>query len=333
MKHLSTYSTLLATALFTFSSCEKDDEIDFNFPDEGSMAYVSSNTSGMITTLDVDDVSDISMKQKNIASTDADGIYYNDDRDEIILASRTYNRLEIYQKRKNGSLEIKTTSSSDFSNAREIAVSGDMIVVAQDADPVLNNNMNRFYVYERTPSGIRYRNMYDVNINLWGIHAEGNTLYAVVDNSSDIVSFENFFSNLNGMIEPSKRVTVEGIVRTHGITHSSKDNRMGLTDVGDGAVDNDGAVVVISNFSSMFGNTANGGTIMAADQVRIEGSNTMLGNPVDVAYNEDNKHIYVAERASEGGKVLIFEMPASNGNPTPAYSKNVAGAAAIYLHQ
>lgn len=333
MKHLLPYSTLCVAALFTLSSCEKDDDYEFEFPEMGDKAYVTSNTSGHLTIMDVEDLSDIDVNQKKIASMDADGVYYNDDRNEIIVASRTYNRLEIYQKRKNGSLEIKTTSGSDFTNAREIAVSGDMIVVAQDADPALNNNMNRFYVYERTPSGVRYRNTYDVDINLWGIHAEGTTLYAVVDNSSDIVSFENFFSNANGMIEPSKRVTVEGIVRTHGITHSSKDNRMVLTDVGDGAVDNDGAVVVISNFSSVFSSTANGGTIGEAAQVRIEGSNTMLGNPVDVAYDEGSKHIYVAERANEGGKVLIFEMPTADGNPMPSYSKNVAGAAAIYLHQ
>lgn len=333
MKHLLTYSTLLATALFTFSSCDKDDEIDFNFPDNGSMAYMSSNTSGMVTMVDADGLTDVSVKQKNIASMDADGIYYNDERNEIILASRTTNRLEVYQKKGNGSLEIKTTSTSDFTNAREIAVSGNMIVVAQDADPALNGNMNRLFVYERTPSGIRYRNTYDVDFNLWGIHAEGNALWAVADNTSDIVYFENFFANANGKIQPTKRVTIEGIVRTHGITYSKEDNKMVLTDVGDGAVADDGAIVVISNFSSVFAGTANRGTIGASAQVRIAGSNTMLGNPVDVAYDNDTKYIYVAERANEGGKVLIFKMPTANGNPMPGYSKNVAGAAAIYLHQ
>lgn len=335
MKNLFTYSAVFVAALLTFSSCDPEDDFDFELPEDetGTMAYVSSNTSGMVTMLAADGLNNVEVMQKMIASKDADGIYYNEERNEIILASRTTNRIEIYQKRKDGSLEIKTTSTPDFTNAREVAVSGNMIVVVQDADPALNNNMNKFYVYERTPSGVRYRNTYDVGINLWGIHAEGNTLWAVVDNSSDIVSFENFFSNPNGMIEPSKRVTVEGLVRTHGITYSKEDDKMVLTDVGDGTVADDGALVVISNFGAVFSSTANGGTIGADDQVRIEGSNTMLGNPVDVAYDEETGYIYVAERASGGGKVLIFEMPMSDGNMAPGYSKDVAGASAIYLHQ
>lgn len=335
MKNLFTYSALFVAALLTFSSCEPEDDFDFELPEKGekSTAYVSSNTSGMVTMLEADGLNDVEVKQKKIASMDADGIYYNEERNEIILASRTTNRIEIYQKMKDGSLEIKTTSTPDFTNAREIAVSGNMIVVVQDADPALNNNMNKFYVYERTPSGVRYRNTYDVGINLWGIHADGSTLYAVVDNSSDIVSFDNFFSNPNGMIEPTKRVTIEGLVRTHGITYSKDDDKMVLTDVGDGAAADDGALVVISNFSALFSGTANGGTIGADDQVRIEGSNTMLGNPVDVAYDEETGYVYVAERASGGGKVLIFATPMADGNIAPGYSKDVAGASAIYLNQ
>lgn len=333
MKNLLTYSAFFAATLLTLTSCEKDDDYDFELPGAGDKAYVSSNTSGMVTIMDVDDLSDIDVEQKKIASMDADGIYYNKERQEIILASRTTNRVEIYQKHKNGALEIKTTSDPNFTNAREVAVSGDMIVVAQDADPALNNNMNRLYVYERTPSGIRYRNTYDVDFNLWGIHAEGNSLWAVADNTSDIVYFENFFSNSNGMIQPTKRVTIEGIVRTHGITYSKKDDKMVLTDVGDGAVADDGAIVVIGNFMSVFGGTANGGTIGMGSQIRIEGANTMLGNPVDVSYSNDTKHIYVAERANGGGKVLVFEMPTSDGNPAPTYSKMVAGASSIYLEE
>lgn len=335
MKKSLTYSALFAAALLTFSACDVEDEIDFPLPvlvGEPNV-YLTSNTSGMLTLLDAEDMSDVMVHQKKIASMDADGVHYNKERKEIILASRSTNRVEIYQEKKYGSFEIKTTSDPDFTNAREIAVSGNLIVVAQDADPMLNNNMNRLYVYERTPSGVRLRNTYDVDFNLWGIHAEGSTIYAVVDNSSDIVSFNNFFSNGDGMIQPDKRVTVEGLVRTHGITYSGKDDKMVLTDIGDAAMADDGAIVVISNFLSLYNSTANGGTINADAQTRIEGGNTMLGNPVDVSYDDDTDHIYVAERANGGGMVLIFKMPTADGNPSPAYSKSVAGASSIYLRQ
>ncbi|GAB3828113.1 hypothetical protein, partial [Pontibacter rugosus] len=330
MRKLFPISTLFVATALVFTSCEKDD--GYELPDlNATHAYVSSNTSGMVTTMKVKDLAGVMVEQKKIATMDADGIYYNGDRDEIILASRSTNRVEVYQKKRDGSLEIKTTSSPDFTNPREIAVSGNMIVVVQDGDPAINNNMNRLFVYERTPSGIRSRNVYDVDFNLWGIHADGNTLYAVADNTGDIVSFDNFFANPSGMIQPSKRVTIEGLVRTHGITHSKADNKLILTDIGSAASDNDGAIIVIDNFSAVYGGTSTGGMISANQQIRIEGSNTMLGNPVDVGYDEDSNHIYVAERANGGGMVLIFKMPVADGSPAPSYSKAVAGASSIYV--
>jgi hypothetical protein len=274
------------------------------------------------------DLRDITVNQEDIASTDAEGVYYNKERKEIIVASRTYNRVEIYQKLKDGSLEIKTTGPANFTNARAITMSNNMIVVAQ-AGNAANNNTNRLYVYERTPSGVRWTNTYDVDFALWGIHAEGQNLWAVVDNTSDIVVFENFYANASGMITPSKRVTIEGLIRTHGITYSRQDDKMLLTDVADAASATDGAIHIISNFTSVWNSTENGGTIGLGSQVRIAGSRTMLGNPVGISYDRKHMHVYVAERANSGGKVLIFKLPTSSGNPSPAYSRDVAGASDV----
>lgn len=339
MKKLFRLSTLLTIAAVTFSSCNKDDEFSFNLPVNKQVeAYVTSNTSGKLTILSMEDIhgmlmgKDIMVEEKALApnSTDAEGVYYHKERRELIVASRSNNRLEIYQKLANGRLELKTTSSSDFNNARDVTMIGNMVIVAQQG-VAANNNMNMLYAYERTPSGIRLKKKFSVNSNLWGLHSEGADLWAVVDNTSDIVMFKDFLANAEGMVMPTKRVTVEGIIRTHGIVYSKHDDKMILTDVAAASSDTDGAISVISNFTSVWNNVAHGGTIGSGSQVRIAGANTMLGNPVQVSYDMKKKHIYVAERANGGGRLLIFEMPTSNGDPKPAFSQNVSGASDVYV--
>ena len=136
--------------------------------------------------------------------------------------------------------------------------------------------------------------------------------------------FENFFSNPNGSILPTKRVTIEGLVRTHGITFSAADNRMILTDVGSATSDSDGGIIVINDFSSKIAATPNMGTITMANQVRVYGPNSSLGNPVDVAYDNVTNNIFIAERLNAGGKVLTFALPMTTSDATPLNSRTEA---------
>jgi hypothetical protein len=106
---------------------------------------------------------------------------------------------------------------------------------------------------------------------------------------------------------------------------------MVLTDVGAAASDSDGGVIVINNFSSVFSSTANNGTISTANQIRIYGPNSMLGNPVDVAYDNVTKMIYVAERANGGGRVLTFSVPSTSGDYAPVMNRLEPGCAAVFL--
>jgi hypothetical protein len=228
------------------------------------------------------------------------------------------------------SLSLTDISTSDFTNAREIAVSGDKVVVTQDQSAA-NNNTNKLIVYQKTASGFMLLNSYTVNFKTWGIHLEGDTLYAVADLTGDLLSFENFFDNADGAILPTKRVTVEGLVRTHGITYSKRSNTMVLTDVGLAASDSDGGVIVLKGFTELFASTPNMGTIAMNKQIRIYGSNTFLGNPVDVAYDHFTKTIFVAERLNGGGKLLTFKLPNSNVNAMPASSRPEPGVSSVYL--
>jgi len=117
------------------------------------------------------------------------------------------------------------------------------------------------------------------------------------------------------------------MVRTHGITYDSVDDLMLLTDVGDAASATDGALVAIRNFTAASAD----GVIDMSEQGRAKGGASMLGNPVDIAYDRDNGRVFVAERANGGGRVLGFKMPILTGGIAPFYNELFAGASAIHL--
>lgn len=335
----------LALIAISFASCSDDDSMSTNvspmLPDVTPTPaielklFTSSNTSGKISFTDLL-ASTPTPKSFTVTSTDSDGIFYDPFKDQVIQASRTNNKIDVYSGFRNSiisgatDLNLGFSSAADFTNAREIAVTNDKVVVAQD-QIAANGNVSKFYVYQRTASSLSLINTYTVNIKLWGIHIDGNTMYAIADATSDLVVYENFFSNMNGDITASKRVTIEGLVRTHGITYSNQDNVMILSDVGSATDDADGGLIVINNFSAVLNATANMGTIAMSDQVRIYGPNSLLGNPVDVAYDHVTNDIYVAERLNGGGRVLKFAFPTTNGDFTPTTSRMEAGVTALYL--
>ena len=298
----------------------------------------ASNTTGKISYTNLLNTSATTLSF-SVDGMDNDGIFYNNETDEIILASRTNNRIETYSGLNNAIMSgmdnlsmTHTSSNMHFTNPREIAVSGDKIIVTQD-QAASNGDTNKLFVYQKSSSGYALIGDYTLDFKVWGIHMEGNDLFAIVDLTSDIVVFNNFFSMADGMIMPSKRVSIEGLVRTHGITHSIEDNVMILTDVASASDATDGGIVIISNFSSVFAATSNMGTIAMSNQKRIYGPNTALGNPVDVAYDHETNLIYVAERANGGGKVLTFDMPMLSGDIAPAFSRDEAGVASVFLHR
>ena len=322
---------------FLLTSCSDDDSTSMTTMTNSELKLVTtSNTSGKVSYLNLLEATPTA-KSLTINGVDADGAYFNSETDELMLASRTNNTLQLYKGLNNSVannmdalLLQSSTGNTDFNNPREIAVFGDKVVVTQDQSAA-NGNTNKLVVYQKTSSGFTLLNTYTVNFKTWGIHVEGTTLYAVADLASDLLVFENFFSNANGSILPTKRVTIDGLFRTHGITLSTADNRMILTDVGSATSATDGGIIVINDFSSKIAATANLGTITMANQVRIYGPNSTLGNPVDVAYDSVTDKIYIAERLNAGGTVLTFALPTTTNDATPLNTRAEAGVSSVYL--
>ncbi|KAF2513894.1 hypothetical protein [Flavobacterium foetidum] len=317
-----------------FTSCDSNDSENTNSTE--AVLVTSSNTSGKITYQDLLSTSAM-VKSFTIASLDAEGVSYNSDTDAIIVASRTNNKLETYtgvkEAVKTGLDNLKLTLSSlntEFTNARETAVSGDIVIVAQDQ--LASNGMtNKLFVYKKTATGFSLLKTFTTDFKLWGIHLNGNDLYAVADLTGDIVLFKDYMNNASGVITATKRVTIAGLVRTHGITYSASDDTMILTDVGSATSGTDGGLIFIKNFTSVFNSTSAGGTIAQTNQIRIYGSNSLLGNPVDVAYDHVTKKVYVAERLNAGGEVLTYTYPTASGDFAPTNVRLEAGVTSVFV--
>ena len=330
MKNLFMSSAFL---ILLFASCDNNDS---NTSSAEATLVTSSNTTGKISYVDLLTPKAM-VKSFTIGSIDAEGISYNSDIDAVIVASRTNNRLETYSGLKTGfkagtdNLTASLNSlTGEFNNARETAVSGDMVVVVQD-QILSNGNMNKLFVYKKTTTGFDLLKTFTTDFKLWGIHMVGADLYAVADLTGDIVLFKDFMSRTTGMITATKLVTIAGLIRTHGITYSAADDVMILTDVADAASATDGGLVLIKNFSSVFASTAASGTIALSNQIRIYGPNSKLGNPVDVAYDSVTNYIYVAERLNAGGQVLTYAYPMTSGDFAPINARAELGVTSIFL--
>ncbi len=324
----------VVTLSFVLFSCDKDETAAPVAPSQAKL-FTSSNTTGKVSITDCSGASPI-VKSFTVNSMDADGIYFDPETNVLVQASRTNNRLEAYNnvttafENNAAGLNLVCTSNMDFNSARELTVSGDKFVVAQDQSTA-NGNQSKLIVYQRVNGAFNLLKTFTVDFKLWGIKLQGSTLYAVADLTGDLCSFDNLCTNSSGPITPTKRVTIQGLTRTHGLAYCQTDNLMILSDVGSAASDNDGGIVLLKNFDSLYASTPNGGTISTASQIRISGVNSKLGNPVDVAYDPKNKCIFVAERLNGGGQVLRFSTPTTSGDFAPQAFRPEPGVTAVYF--
>ena len=292
--------------------------------------FVSTNNGSQIGVLELKDGA-TEMNLAAIANADADGIYYNEDTDVLYQLDRTNNVINAYNDAyaaisAGSPLTVSVTSTSDFINGREIAVSGNKLVVAQDANDG-NGMVNKFVVYTITSSAIVFDKSIDSPINLWGIHLVGSDLYAIEDNSSNVAFFDNLLGTTGPTATVTQSINVSGIVRTHGLTYEAANDIMILTDIGAASSADDGAFVFVNNFTA----AASDNEISSDEQIRVGGDLTNLGNPVDIAFDSDLNMVFVAERANEGGRILGFNTPTENGNFAPEYNELFGGASAVYL--
>jgi hypothetical protein len=200
-------------------------------------------------------------------------------------------------------------------SAREIAYdrTRDVLYVSSNIDSAI-------YVYTKastlTGTVAAFKKL-KLNGQPWGIHLDNNRLFVVIDLArTEIQLFEEVSELAVGNISPSKKITITGASRLHGITYSADRDVLLLTDIAEATssgFDADGAIYIIKNADAQF--TAGGKAVIPSGT--IKGLNTGLGNPVDIAWDDraTKDLIYVAEKA--GRKILTFKF-ADIGNVKPS---------------
>ncbi|MEN3324017.1 hypothetical protein VP395_09785 [Mariniflexile soesokkakense] len=332
---------ITALAFFTFfsvalTSCSNDDDNQTNL---STYLFASNNSNGNITYYDVTNLSTVTSTTLLTTTTAADGVYYDEKNDVIVQASRSSFSLEGYSNASlnttGASVTIGISGSTDMTSPRELAVKGNFYVVADNADVDGDTNTpdGRLFIYTKNGNSFTLRNIITTDFKLWGIAFDGDDLYAVVDATNQLAIYKNFLSNsTNASVSASKKIVIEGIVRTHGLTYDAMSNTMVLTDIASAMnTQDDGAFHVIENFTSKFNNTANGGTLTLSQQTRVAGSLTLLGNPVDVAYDNVTKTVFIAEAGNGGGRILAFNNIGSGGNLMPVVNNDLASASSVFI--
>ena len=318
------------------ASCDKDDPTPTV---TSTTVYTSNNANGDVTYYDVTDRNNVKATTLVTSSTAADGVYYDASADAVIQASRSGNALEGYLNitgmLTGELLNIGITGAAGMDSPRETAVNGNFYVVAdnKDVDGDATTPDGRLFIFTKSGSSFSLRNVITTDFKLWGITFIGDDLYAVVDADNELAVFTNFLNNnTDKQMSASKRVVIEGITRTHGITYDASTSTLIMTDIGSATnTQDDGGFHVIKNFMTKFNATANNGTIAVSDQVRVSGAATMMGNPVDVAYDGATGTVFIAEAGNGGGRILAFENISGGGNLTPSMNYDLASASAVYL--
>jgi len=294
--------------------------------------FASSNTLGNIGLVTIGYDGSTEFQSFPAAAMDADGISYNQMDDYLYQLNRSDNVIDRYDEalhflEEGRTPEVSLSSTSDFSNGREISVEGNLLVAAQDANDN-NGQINQLVTYNLSDTAVAFAKSNTVDINLWGIQLSGDRLWAIADNTNQLAWYDDFSNLPEGNISVSGRVEIENLVRTHGLFYYAYEDLMLLTDVGEASSASDGAVVIVRNFSEASAN----GMISENEQVRIAGDATQLGNPVDIDFDYKDRMIYVAERANEGGKLISFSVETSGGDIVPEWTLDFAGASALYLN-
>ena len=333
-------ATLVLTSILAFSCSNDDDDNSIEIePTSSTTIYASNNSDGNITAYNVTDLANVTTKTLITESTAADGIYFNSDSDAVIQASRSGLGLEgfsnISNLLDNTTVNADINGTTDMTSPRELAVNGNTYVVADnaDVDGDATTPDGKLFIYTRNGNSFTLRNTITTDFKLWGITFKNNDLYAVVDATNELAVFTNFITNTSDeTLSASKRIVIEGIVRTHGLTYDSVSDVMIMTDIADATnSQDDGAFHIIEDFTSKFNNTANGATLSASQQTRVSGTATLLGNPVDVAYDATTQTVFIAEAGNGGGRILAFNNIGSGGNITPIINNSLASASSVFI--
>ena len=320
--------------LLIITGCVKDENVAMPKSTVSRLYVSNADTDAAVNNTLIFDPADQSKFTEpykfNSQLADGNGLVFDPYSGVVYQVSRLNKNIKSFKVNTDGSLVNKSSFVHEgLLSAREMAYdrSRDMLYISSNIDSAI-------YVYNSV-STLKDIVLADKKLKLngqpWGIHLDNDRLFVVIDqNRAEVQLFENASALAVGPILTTKKITVSGATRLHGITYSSSRDVLILTDIAEATsagFDSDGSIHIITDASSKF--TAAGVPIMPSKT--IKGALTGLGNPVDVAWDdrEGKNLIYIAEKARR--KILVFNY-AGTGNIAPSLIADLTSSPeAIYL--
>ena len=323
MKKQSILLAICFIPAILFSSCTRDKNEPMPQSTVSRLYVSNADTDAAVLNTIIFDPADQSVfptaYSYNSQLPDGNGILFDPFSGTVFQVSRKNRNIRTFTVNTDGTLANKNSFIDEgLTSARELAFdrSRNMLYIASNTDSAI-------YVYNNanTLSGsVAANKKLKLNGQPWGIHLDGDRLFVVIDQDRvEVQLFESASTLVVGTISPTKKITISGAIRLHGITYSEARDALILTDIADPSSTVDGAVYIIDGANVKFTGT---GTVVTPSRV-ISGINTGLGNPVDVAWDdrEGKDLIYIAEKANR--KILIFRFT-DKGNVAPAVNHTLS---------
>ncbi|MDX1993048.1 MAG: hypothetical protein SF029_11690 [bacterium] len=192
------------------------------------------------------------------------------------------------------------------SNAGLVAPKGLIVIESLDLILVANNGPANVKGFSLMANGdvsptVFLQPSVDFGGSVWDLYyAEDIDALFVAGTTGAVFVYDNFSANLGSggvtrTIIPADSSGAQVSINLHGIVYDSQRDLLLLSDVGAADSNSDGQLFALPNAS-----TADGSTRYI---VRWAGDQTMLGNPVDIAF--DGENLIVAEKANDA--ILVFE--------------------------
>jgi uncharacterized protein YjiK len=332
MKKQHAYAILsLCFGIISLSSCDKNsDSTTPATPKSPSVLYVSNaEVTAGAKNLQLLSPADSTVLTPSVelanGASDGNGVVFSPEKNLLFQVSRAQKSIRVYSNASSilaASLPVSVITDASLSSGRELAydATNDILYVANNTDSTL-----RVYDKASTLNGNVTGKKLKLTGEPWGIHfdKDNNRLMVLIDKSAMRIEFFNNPSSLAaGTVTPTLKFFINGsqtngvTARLHGITYSKKRDILLVTEIGNATGTNfatDGGIYIIEEVAKI----SNNSSVLATRT--IFGSNTGLGNPVDIAFDDrDNKGlIYVAEKANK--KIQVFKL-SDNGNVAPTRS-------------
>lgn len=314
--------TLLSALIFT--SCKKNDADPIATPVSRLFVSNADLTNPNLSVYSPADGATLpAPMQVNTSAPDGNGIVYHAASNVGFQVSRQDKTIKKFTVSSTG--EVTVTGS--FVDATLTSGRDATYDAANKTLYVASNSDNKIFVYANAPSltgSITPSKVLTLDGQPWGLDFANGSLMVLIDlDRKEIQLFKNINSIATGTVTPSNKITIPAATRLHGLVYDAASDLLLVTEIGVAsgisipAANADGGIYIIEGAMAKF--TAN--AAVTANRTII-GSNTMLGNPVDVTFDARNgkKLIYIAEKANK--KILVFKLT-DNGNVAPTTSASV----------